>query len=436
MRRRSSTGSKFCRLPRLQGCCFLMNDQDARFCIRNREPPPDTPVLPIPERPIILGSIQETKVRHSNPPTDVYRALQERIDELPVPYPSTESGVEIKLLKALFEEHEAELALHLSAIGEPVSVIARRVPGGDPVEIESTLAALARKGAINTGVTRVGKERVRTYGLAPLVVGMFEFQVDRLTPEFVHDFHDYLDDGFRKSIVGVQTPQMRTVPVRAQLSAGRSVSLYDDIRSYLSSHPGPFSVINCVCRQSAELIGEPCTTSSTHETCLMIGHTPPHGREVTREELLAILDRSEREGQVLQPQNTRRPAFICCCCRDCCELLRNARKLPRPADAIPSAHRAAVAPSICTGCRVCVKRCPMDAITVENRIAVIDEARCIGCALCTTTCPVNAISLVRRRRAPRTPRTAVSMYLRMYRDRWGFRKIASLAVRKLIGRKI
>ncbi len=30
---------------------------------------------------------------------DVYRRLQRELDKLPVPYPATESGVEIKLLK-------------------------------------------------------------------------------------------------------------------------------------------------------------------------------------------------------------------------------------------------------------------------------------------------------------------------------------------------
>ncbi len=45
----------------------------------------------------------------ANPTThdDVYRKLQERIDELPVPFPSTASGVELRLLKALFDEREA-----------------------------------------------------------------------------------------------------------------------------------------------------------------------------------------------------------------------------------------------------------------------------------------------------------------------------------------
>ncbi|TVQ35902.1 MAG: 4Fe-4S dicluster domain-containing protein [Spirochaetaceae bacterium] len=366
----------------------------------------------------------------------VYQALRQRIDQLPVPYPPTESGVELKLLKALFTAEEARVALHLSAIAEPVGTIHRRVPKMDRDRLASVLKRLAKKGAIVSGVTRVGSRPLRTYSLAPLVVGMFELQVDRLTPEFVRDFHDYLDQGFRASIMEVRTAQMRTVPVRAELSAQRSVASYEDMHSYLATHPGPFAVINCVCRQSAGLLGQACSTKSTHETCLMIGHVPSHGRELSRDAILEILNKCEREGHVLQPQNTRKPSFICCCCRDCCEILRNARKLPRPADAIPSAHRASVDAALCSGCRACLKRCPMDAALMSDGTAIIDEGRCIGCGLCVATCPVNAISLGRRRPAPRTPRSSTLMYLRMYRDRWGPLRVIGLAVRGLLGRKI
>lgn len=369
-------------------------------------------------------------------PDAAYRALARRIDDLPVPFPKTESGVELRLLSALFDEEEAHLALALSAVAEPVDVIHKRLPQTRREHIASLLEGLADKGAIASGVTRVGDRSVRTYGLAPLVVGMFEFQVDRLTPDYVRDFHQYLDEGFRESVVGVKTAQMRTVPVRAELSASRSVAAYDDIRGYLARHPGPFSVINCVCRQSAELTGEACTTSSTHETCLMIGRVVPHGRQITHDEIRAVLDRAEREGHVLQPQNSRRPTFICCCCRDCCEILRNARKLPRPADAIPSGQRATVDPDRCTGCRRCIRRCPMEAITLHDRVATVDSGRCIGCGLCATTCPEAAISLVRREHAPRTPRTTTGMYLRMYRDRWGPLKLLELAAKKLLRRRI
>ena len=51
---------------------------------------------------------------------DVYRQLQRHLDKMPVPFPETESGVEISLLKRLFDEEEAYIALNLSALPESV----------------------------------------------------------------------------------------------------------------------------------------------------------------------------------------------------------------------------------------------------------------------------------------------------------------------------
>jgi hypothetical protein len=39
----------------------------------------------------------------TSPDTHVYRRLQQRIDELPVPFPRSDSGAEIRLLRALFD---------------------------------------------------------------------------------------------------------------------------------------------------------------------------------------------------------------------------------------------------------------------------------------------------------------------------------------------
>jgi ferredoxin len=367
---------------------------------------------------------------------EIYRTLQARIDRLSVPFPRTESGVELRLLAALFSEDEAAIALELSAAPEPIEVIARRVPTVPFRQLGRILVGLSKKGAINSGVTRVGKKRVATFGLAPLVVGMFEFQVDRLTKEYVEDFHQYLDEGFRDSIVGSETPQLRTVPVRAELTGGRSVAPYEDIRAHIAAHPGPFSVINCVCRQAADVMGETCTTSSSHETCLMVGSVVPHGRQIDHDEILSILDRAEREGHVLQPQNARDPAFICCCCRDCCEVLQNARKLPRPADAMPAPFFARVQTNQCTGCRTCLKRCPMDAITMDGKLAVVDEGRCIGCGLCASACPETAIVLDPRPRRRKTPKNTTWLHLRMFTNRRGVLSLIPIAVRKLFGKKI
>jgi ferredoxin len=375
--------------------------------------------------------------------TSPYHRLRARIDELPIPFPESETGAEIRLLKALFSEEEAEVAVHLSAVPEPVERIYPRVAElvPEPEILERMLEGLCRRGAINVSLQKHRGKRVSCYGLAPLVVGMFEFQVNRLTPQFVEDFHEYSDHGFRESVVGTKTAQMRTVPVGEAISANRAVGSYDDIRGYIEASAGPFAVMNCVCRQSAGLIGEACTTSSTHETCLTIGDgaaaTVAAGisRRIERSEVLKILQRAEREGHVLQPQNSQAPSFICCCCRDCCEVLRNARKLPRPSEALPTTHRAAVDEERCIACGLCIERCPMEAIALDPK-AGVDGDRCIGCGLCVSRCPTGAISLVRREDAVAPPKTTDAMYLRMFRDRFGLLGLLKAGVRRLLGKKI
>ena len=57
---------------------------------------------------------------------DVYRRLQKHIDNMPVGFPATESGVELRLLEHLFSPEEAEMALHLSALPESLDKIFSR----------------------------------------------------------------------------------------------------------------------------------------------------------------------------------------------------------------------------------------------------------------------------------------------------------------------
>lgn len=41
----------------------------------------------------------------------------------------------------------------------------------------------------------------------------------------------------------------------------------------------------------------------------------------------------------------------------------------------------------CIACRICEKNCPVDAITVLDNHAVLDEERCIACGMCAVKCP-------------------------------------------------
>ncbi len=47
----------------------------------------------------------------------------------------------------------------------------------------------------------------------------------------------------------------------------------------------------------------------------------------------------------------------------------------------------------CTGCEVCIGKCPFDALEMENKIAVVDQASCTMCGICVKNCPEEAIKL-------------------------------------------
>ena len=49
----------------------------------------------------------------------------------------------------------------------------------------------------------------------------------------------------------------------------------------------------------------------------------------------------------------------------------------------------------CIGCGLCQKNCPMQAITVENNLAVINYNLCITCMACVDHCPAKCIKVVK-----------------------------------------
>ncbi len=52
----------------------------------------------------------------------------------------------------------------------------------------------------------------------------------------------------------------------------------------------------------------------------------------------------------------------------------------------------------CIACRKCEKECPVDAIHVENNLAVIDYDKCIQCGKCVKVCPKQCIVNLRPER--------------------------------------
>jgi electron transport complex protein RnfB len=377
-------------------------------------------------------------VSHSG---DVYQRLRKYLDALPVAFPATESGIELRILKRLFTEEEAEVALALSALPEPAEKIRRRLPGRTAGELEAILDRMVEKGAI-FGRRPRSRGGPRRYSRAPLAVGMYEAQVDRLTKELQEDFEQYTREGFAAALASPRTKQMRTIPLSARFVPDRLVVHYDDARGMIAEGKGPWAARNCVCRQGKDLTGEPCRQTTARRVCLMIGGTARasiasgDGRWLTREETLALLDQAERDGMVLQPSNAQDPDFICFCCGCCCGMLQAARQFPRPAEYLHSNYQAVVDPELCTECDTCRPRCPMDALRSLDGATAVDLDRCIGCGACVVTCPSGAVRLRAKERETVPPRDLGALYARIAAERFGVLGMALRIGKALLGGKI
>jgi len=353
----------------------------------------------------------------TNNDLQVYIKLQKHLDKQPVGFPATRSGVEIKVLQHIFTPRQAEIAAYLSYRFEPLETIFDRVAHivESPEKLAVLLDEIQLKGGLESRV-RAGK---KYYCNSPLVVGMYEMQLERLTPEFIKDFAEYTADRkFGIEFLSTELPQMRTIPIAKSIEAHQQVSTFDEVSALLHQAEGPFAILECICRKKKALEGKPCKVTDRKETCLALddmaqtalgGHI---AREITRDEALAILEQNQKDGLVLQPSNTEKVEFICSCCGCCCGMLSVHKSLPKPLDFWASNFHAVVDADACNGCGICQKRCQVGAIRVaaKKQPAVVNLDRCIGCGVCVPGCPQNAIALQKKPTEIKPPETRQQLH--------------------------
>ncbi|UCG02957.1 MAG: 4Fe-4S binding protein [Candidatus Heimdallarchaeota archaeon] len=348
---------------------------------------------------------------------DVFNRLREHLHNLPVGFPETESGVEIRILKRLFTEEEAEMAIQLSPYAATAEEIAERIRQ-DPEDVKSLLDQMSTKGLIFNS----RKGGISTYRAAWFIVGIFEYQVNRLTKEFAEDFDQYLDDGLRDELLSYDTHQLRVVPVNQAIDAVKRVASYDDARELIRQQ-SKISIQNCICRQKKDLQGAPCSRHEEREVCLAFSSGAYYflehglGREISQEEALERLDFAEQKGLVMSPGNAQKTFVMCLCCGDCCEYLGVLKTYSKPSSLVNSNYYAQVDIDLCSGCETCVDRCQMEAITIVDDISTINLDRCIGCGLCVTSCPEEAMSLEVKTEHVVPPADIGDLYMKIGKER-------------------
>ncbi|MBL0714729.1 MAG: 4Fe-4S binding protein [Desulfosarcina sp.] len=322
--------------------------------------------------------------------TDVYQRLAAHLDNLPAGYPATETGVERRILKRLFTPEEAAIATALTMMPEPADAIAGRL-GQNASELAPALEDMSRKGLI----FRISKGAQPFYMAAQFVIGIWEYHVNDLDEDLIRDMNEYIPYLMKKGWTNHKTKQLRVIPVGQSVNAEMTVTPYEAAEAIIRKQ-SKIVVAPCICRREHAMLGEGC--DKPLEVCLTFGSGAYYyeqnglGRSISREEALGILKTGEEAGLVLQPSNSQKPTNLCMCCGCCCQVLKNMRTLDKPALAVHTNYYAEVIAEDCTACEICVERCQMDAITVDD-VAAVNRDRCIGCGLCISDCPTDAMVL-------------------------------------------
>ncbi|KJS31222.1 MAG: hypothetical protein VR64_12290 [Desulfatitalea sp. BRH_c12] len=324
-----------------------------------------------------------------------YERFMERLATVPIPSPRTTSGVEIEILKRIMTPTQAEFACLLTAEPEALNAICRRTG------VSSDALGVELERLVALGVVFKVYADPPLYSLVAMVPGIWEFRMNKNTPEDIHLWERYYYEKQGAEVLGNKTPFLRVVPVKQSVPANVQIYTYEEVDAIIEN-AGVIALADCVCRVSKKMIGEGCD-APVKDMCIFLDAWADYyvenkiGRPASKEEARETIERSREAGLVCNTINARQGSFaICNCCGCCCFILRGINELAMPGSIAKSNFIAEIASEQCTGCGTCVERCHVKALVLEGDAAELIEDRCIGCGACDMACPFGAISLKRR----------------------------------------
>jgi NAD-dependent dihydropyrimidine dehydrogenase PreA subunit len=343
------------------------------------------------------------------------------------------SQTAINIVVAAVGENEAELDLIYAFRRQPSQTTDQLAAssGFSEEKIEQLTAGLARKGLLFNQPNSAG---VMVYRILPLMlVGLMEYRFmveltgsaeekrlaglfEKLLAELrdqIQDNYDALAPLFNRAPAVDRTVPARVaedgrpikiIPVGKALPVAEEFVVPSQTVAEIINKFEDIAVGYCFCRQRRSLLGDPCSTAAPTLNCFTFGksarHTAAQGfaQKVSKQQALEIMQAAEAAGLIHKAFHPGSREFspetsICNCCKDCCDTLELWRNGTLPL--INSTfYLAVIDPEACSGCGICVERCPTDAISLDAAgWARRDENACLGCGVCSRFCPQEAIAL-------------------------------------------
>ncbi len=322
---------------------------------------------------------------------NVYVKLREFLDQFPLGYPETSSKVELKILKRLFTEEEAEIAICLKTVPESVVSIAKRIKMDEKI-LKEKLEIMAKNGLI----FRIKRENKTLFSAVPFMIGLYEYSVKKIDKELAEYYQEYYNIAYQDEMGASDVPGFKVVPIEETIEMDTVLFPYHKLKESIKN-ARIISVTECICRKEALLNGEGC--DHPIETCLSFGVAAEYyiengiGRQISAEEAIDIIEQADKSGLVHAGANSKHLSNICNCCPCCCAGMKGITEKGLDKHKFMNAmFESIIDEDMCTSCSTCVDRCPVGAITIDD-IAVVSREKCLGCGLCATICPEEAISI-------------------------------------------
>ncbi|HYA85947.1 MAG TPA: 4Fe-4S binding protein [Nitrospirota bacterium] len=338
----------------------------------------------------------------------------------------------LQSIKAFFTPEEAALLTGIPFKPTELKELAN-LKGIRSEDLVVRLDSLARKGA----VWRAERDGSIFYNLNDAFFIFFRgpfsaFHIDQAAAAMAPSLNRYVRDGLMDQLAPVGTKPLRTIPIGGTIEDPRRIAPYEDVMSIVESQ-NFIAVSNCACRQRKRADSNSAPCQHPEEVCLHFGDLAHYlvdnglSRQISKEEAKDILKSSAEAGLVHGISNRQKDAdTICNCCKCSCIFFEAYHVLKHDKSHDFSNYRLRINSETCKACGLCVQRCPVQALALEDSpvarnkqckaAKIINPDHCLGCGVCVYKCPTQSLSLQPRGEIQDPPKDAQEWRAKLVMD--------------------